>query len=111
MSYSRIDLENQKGPSVTEVPLDTLSPSTTLSAPSQLRLYQILIGNIDAPAPTGRGGAQRSSFYHRVVAQERHARTWYWVTGLTFAALVAAQIIFCLSIVRDSIFPAFHVAH
>lgn len=97
MSYSRIDLENQKGLSVTEVPLDTVS--TTQTAPSQLRIYQTLIGNIDAPAPTGRSRAKQSSFYHRVVAQERKARTWYWITGLTFAALVAAQIIFCLSIV------------
>lgn len=99
MSYSRIDLESQKGPSVTEVPLDTLSPLTTLTASSQLHIYQTLIGDIDAPEPTGRGRAKRSCFYHRVVAQERKARTWYWVTGLTFAALVAAQIIFCLSIV------------
>lgn len=97
MSYSKVDPERQQmQPAVTEIPLGSPTPA---NRPSQLQIYQRLIGDIDKPAPTGRGSKHGVSFYHQVVSRERKARTWFWVTGLTFAALVTAQIVFCLSIV------------
>lgn len=101
MSYSKIDTEKQQVQStITEIPLN--SPTSSLKPPSQLLIYQRLIGNVDELPPTGRRNKHRLSFYHQVLRREKKARVWYWISGITFAVLVTAQIVFCLSIVRSS---------
>jgi len=89
MAFTKIDVE--KMPLVAE----SVIGGPTTKAPSQLKIYQALIGDIDAPAPVGK---RNISFYHQVVARENKATRWYWITGLTFSTCVAAQIVFCLSI-------------
>lgn len=90
MSYTPIDLHDP--------PVSATSPTDTTKPPSQLRLYQTLVGDIDAPLSKRSAGR---SLYQQTVAQERRAKHWFWISGLIFAVLVTAQIVFCLSIVRN----------
>ena len=88
MSYQQIDREKD-ATTATMTPIFS-TPSQTRSV---LQKYQLLVGDINAPADPN-----NDSLYAEIHHEERKATTWFFISGSTFFFCIFAQIILCLGI-------------